>query len=78
MVKRISPPVELANWTNPRTGEISQVPVGVHPAFAYNPGTLRPKRLQALVLDKIAALDAELAAALKAELAKPTKGGGST
>lgn len=72
-MKKIAPQVELTDWTNPRTGEISKVPEGVHPAFAYNPGKLRPKRLQALVLDKIAALDAELAAALKTELAKPAK-----
>ena len=70
---KTAPPVELTDWANPRTGDIIKVPVGVHPAFAYNPGAPRPKRLRELVLDKIAALDAALAAALKTELAKPAK-----
>lgn len=29
------PPV---SFTNPRTGEVSKVPKGIHPSFAYNPG----------------------------------------
>lgn len=29
------PPVA---FTNPRTGEVSRVPKGIHPSFAYNPG----------------------------------------
>lgn len=29
------PPV---SFTNPRTGEVSRVPKGIHPSFAYNPG----------------------------------------
>lgn len=73
---KTAPPVELKEWTNPRTGEVSQVPVGVHPAFAYNPGMPRADRLQEVVRDKMAALDADLAsAAAKAGLGKPAKGG---
>jgi uncharacterized protein with gpF-like domain len=36
-----APPEVLRPYTNPRTGEISQVPEGVDPAFAYPPGGRR-------------------------------------
>jgi Phage Mu protein F like protein len=32
------PPLNLQPWRNPRTGEIIQVPAGIDPGFAYNPG----------------------------------------
>lgn len=70
---KTAPPVQLQDWTNPRTGEISQVPVGVHPAFAYNPGMSRTVKLQQVVLDKFATLPAELAdAVVKSGLVKPS------
>ena len=76
---KTAPKVELQDWTNPRTGEVTQIPAGVHPAFAYNPGMPRAERLQAVVLDKIEALDEDLArAAVKAGLTSPLKGGAST
>lgn len=33
-----SPPTVTQPWTNPATGEVHQVPVGVDPGFGYNPG----------------------------------------
>lgn len=33
-----APPVELRDWTNPRTGEVVKVPEGVDPGFGYAPG----------------------------------------
>lgn len=33
-----SPPVMTRPWTNPRTGETREVPVGIDPGFDYNPG----------------------------------------
>ncbi|MBR0681922.1 hypothetical protein GXW74_15615 [Roseomonas eburnea] len=33
-----SPRIETRPWTNPRTGEEHQVPVGIDPGFDYNPG----------------------------------------
>lgn len=33
-----SPEIETRPWTNPRTGETHQVPVGIDPGFDYNPG----------------------------------------
>ena len=33
-----SPRIETRSWTNPRTGQELQVPQGIDPGFAYNPG----------------------------------------
>ena len=33
-----SPGTVTKPWTNPRTGEVHQVPVGIDPGFDYNPG----------------------------------------
>lgn len=41
-----APAMNLRPYTNPKTGEITQVPVGVDPGFGYNPGTERGKQLQ--------------------------------
>jgi hypothetical protein len=41
-----APPSPTREYTNPRTGEISRVPVGIDPGFAYNPGKSRLEHLQ--------------------------------
>jgi hypothetical protein len=33
-----APPIEYRAWTNARTGQTLQVPQGIDPGFAYNPG----------------------------------------
>lgn len=33
-----SPTIEYRDWTNPRTGETSRVPLGIDPGFDYAPG----------------------------------------
>lgn len=33
-----APPLDLREWTNPKTGEVHQVPKGIDPGFDYNPG----------------------------------------
>lgn len=33
-----APPIETRPWNNPRNGTVHQVPVGIDPGFAYNPG----------------------------------------
>jgi uncharacterized protein with gpF-like domain len=38
LVKTARPPLNLQPWTNPRTGEVAQVPDGIDPGFAYNVG----------------------------------------
>lgn len=41
-----APSSPTREYTNPRTGEISRVPVGIDPGFAYNPGESRLEHLQ--------------------------------
>ena len=36
-----APPDQMREYTNPRTGEVSQVPKGVGPGWAYAPGSSR-------------------------------------
>ena len=45
MVKA-APPVSLRDWRNPITGAIEQVPVGIDPGWAYNPGAYQGKGKQ--------------------------------
>ena len=33
-----APPIETVPWRNPNTGAVHQVPNGIDPGFAYNPG----------------------------------------
>jgi SPP1 gp7 family putative phage head morphogenesis protein len=47
-----APPTELVDYTNPRTGEVSRVPKGVDPGWAYNPGQSRAQDLQQQLADK--------------------------
>lgn len=41
-----APETRTREYTNPRTGEISQVPAGVDPGWAYNPGADRQADLE--------------------------------
>lgn len=61
---KVAPKVQMQDWTNPRTGEITQVPVGVHPSFAYNPGMARAKNMLGVVSDKMESLPKEVAGQL--------------
>ena len=36
-----APPDQMREWTNPRTGEVEQVPKGIGPGWAYAPGASR-------------------------------------
>ncbi|WOI47736.1 phage minor head protein [Acidovorax sp. BLS4] len=60
-----APDVELQDYVNPRTGEVTQVPVGVDPGFAYNPGQARQQALQQLVASKLQGADPRLADAAR-------------
>jgi SPP1 gp7 family putative phage head morphogenesis protein len=42
-----APPIEYRDWTNPRTGVVTPVPIGIDPGFAYNPGQAFLAALQA-------------------------------
>lgn len=48
MVKQ-RPAVLTTDFTNRRTGEVTQVPAGVDPGFAFNPGAARQGALERLV-----------------------------
>lgn len=49
----VAPPDERREYVNPRSGEVMQVPVGIDPGFAYNPGQARQQALQAQVDGKL-------------------------
>ncbi len=55
-----SPSVPTTPYVNARTGEVQQIPAGVHPAFHYPPGGRRGSLVQHLV-DKLEAAPAAVA-----------------
>lgn len=55
-----SPKVPTTPYVNARTGEVQQIPAGVHPAFHYPPGGRRGSLVQHLV-DKLEAAPAAVA-----------------
>lgn len=67
-----APPIETRDWTNPRTGEIEQVPKGVDPGWDYNPGAARGAHLQQVMQAKAAAAGDELGPAALAAVAEGT------
>lgn len=69
-IQTAAPVITMREWINPRTGEVSQVPVGIDPGFAYNPGqaSARQANLQAIGHGKLAALPAPIRRAALATL----------
>lgn len=59
------PPTKTREWTNGRTGEVLNVPVGIDPGWAYNPGQAGARRAEIArqAADKIATAPAALGAA---------------
>ncbi|GAB2824548.1 hypothetical protein GCM10027276_29210 [Comamonas piscis] len=67
----VAPPDERREYVNPRSGEVVQVPVGIDPGFAYNPGQARQQALEAQLQGKLNAANPALAdAARKAGMRK--------
>lgn len=60
-----APEVVMREYVNPRTGEVVQVPLGVDPGFAYNPGQARQQALQRQVDGKLQAAAPGLAQAAR-------------
>lgn len=58
-----APPSPMRDWTNPRTGEIVKVPVGVDPGWGYAPGASRVAEVDQLAREKAQHAPAELRAA---------------
>lgn len=56
------PPEELVTHVNKRTGEVTQIPKGIDPGWAYNPGKAGNAALGKLVGDKLLTSDPMLAA----------------
>ncbi|BBL73664.1 phage minor head protein [Methylomagnum ishizawai] len=61
-IKTTAPPTRTVEWTNPRTGEVRQVPLGIDPGFDYNPGKAAQAHLDGLLREKEAALAKSIAA----------------
>lgn len=55
-----APRAESHPWTNPRTGQVEQIPAGVDPQFAHNPGQTRHEQLQKIAKEKISQLPKDL------------------
>lgn len=51
-----SPRIKNEDWTNPRTGKVERVPVGVDPGFNHNPGMAREQYIRQLLNEKVRAL----------------------
>lgn len=54
-VKRRQPALQTRTWTNPRTGEIREIPLGIDPGFDYNPGKSAQAHLDRLLAERQAA-----------------------
>lgn len=51
-----SPTVETRTWTNTRTGEVKQIPVGIDPGWERNPGALRQEAMERMLEDRLMAV----------------------
>lgn len=47
-----APPLQMREYTDPRTGEVSQVPKGIGPGWAYAPGSSRVELQRDLLAEK--------------------------
>ncbi len=72
-VRTTAPEVRTRQWVNRRTGEVSQVPVGIDPGFDYNFGeAARVRQAARQWAEKVAAAPPELGAAAAASMPAET------
>jgi len=64
VLNKAEPKIEMRDWLNKRTGKVEQVPVGIDPGWAYNPGkpAMRDAALKKTVQDKLAKLSPAISA----------------
>lgn len=62
------PPLALQEHVNTRTGEVTEVPVGIDPGFGYNAGMARQRALQSIVVKKLGSVAPRIAKAQVTEL----------
>jgi SPP1 gp7 family putative phage head morphogenesis protein len=65
-----APPSKLREYTNPRSGEVSMVPEGVDPGWAYNPGASRTAQVTEQLVTKAAEAPADMGARVMRTLSK--------
>lgn len=74
----ITPSIEPSDgtytWTNPRTGEKQQVPVGIDPGFGRNAGETGTQDLRGLLMEKAALLPQDMKDALAVSVARAVPG----
>lgn len=68
-IKTVAPPAETMRWVDKRSGEIHQVPIGIDPGFAYNPGKARASEFSRYVEQRLAQASGAMARAYKEEYA---------
>lgn len=67
-----APPDNPYEWTNPRTGEVVDIPEGIDPGWAYHPGLTRKAETLRTLADKLEAVPADFAnSALKDLIQSP-------
>jgi len=57
------PVIETREWTNPRTGSVEKIPVGIDPGWAHNVGENYTQQLDKQFAEKVAVAPARLGAA---------------
>ena len=61
-----APPARMRKWTNERTGEVLDVPAGIDPGWAHNPGAVAPDAAASAALgQRLERLPPDLRAALR-------------
>ncbi|MGH8013705.1 MAG: phage minor head protein, partial [Candidatus Binataceae bacterium] len=71
-LRAAAPPSPTYTYVNPRNGEISEIPLGIDPGFAHNPGIAGIRHAADVELaEKLAAADTDIARAVEAIKSPP-------